>query len=401
MRRSRNIFVETEFSGKGSSVAAKYYKVYGLMDIEEISPLRGDVYDDVEIASTKIGQLRCNYSCITSIKLKTRPMTSRREFIGRSVTTAAGLSLLPGMAWSGYSPDKNGMPVVISTWNHGMPANAAAWAILEKGGYALDAVEAGVRVPEADPGVISVGYGGLPDAEGKVTLDAAIMDEKGRAGSVTFLEHIKHPISVARKVMETTPHVMLSGKGALKFALQNGFQKENLLTPEARRVWKKWKKSNTGFKPVINIENEIKENHDTIGMLAIDREGRLCGACTTSGMAFKLHGRVGDSPFIGAGMFVDGEVGGAAATGTGELVMKTLGSFLVVELMRNGLSPDAACREAVARIVRKMPDYREHQIGYIALNAKGETGAFAIQPGFEYAIRTNSVNELRKVNSVL
>jgi isoaspartyl peptidase/L-asparaginase-like protein (Ntn-hydrolase superfamily) len=328
-------------------------------------------------------------------------MTTRREFVGQTLKSAVGLTIIPGLSLSSPTTQAGEVPVVISTWNHGIPANDAAWTILGKGGYALDAVEAGVRVPEADPGVISVGYGGLPDADGKVTLDAAIMDEKGRAGSVTFLEHIKHPISVARKVMETTPHVMLSGKGALKFALQNGFQKENLLTPEARKVWKKWKKSNIGFKPVINIENEIKENHDTIGMLAIDREGRLCGACTTSGMAYKMHGRVGDSPVIGAGIYVDGEVGGAAATGTGELVMKTLGSFLVVELMRNGLSPDAACREAVDRIVRKMPDYREHQIGYIALNTKGETGAFAIQPGFEYAIRTNSVNELRKVKSVL
>jgi len=328
-------------------------------------------------------------------------MTTRREFVALTLKSVAGLTVMPGLSQAEPTLQTGEIPVVISTWNHGIPANDAAWAILEKGGYALDAVEAGVRVPEADPGVISVGYGGLPDADGKVTLDASIMDEKGRAGSVTFLEHIMHPISVARLVMERTPHVMLSGDGALKFALQNGFEKENLLTPEARKAWKAWKKSNTGFKPVINIENEVKVNHDTIGMLAIDREGRLCGACTTSGMAFKMHGRVGDSPVIGAGMYVDGKVGGAAATGTGELVMKTLGSFLVVELMRSGMSPEAACREAVNRIVAKIPDYRQHQIGYIALNIKGETGAYAIQPGFEYAIRTNSVQELRKVESAI
>jgi len=328
-------------------------------------------------------------------------MTTRREFVALTLKSVAGLTVMPGLSQAEPTLQTGEIPVVISTWNHGIPANDAAWAILEKGGYALDAVEAGVRVPEADPGVISVGYGGLPDADGKVTLDASIMDEKGRAGSVTFLEHIMHPISVARLVMERTPHVMLSGDGALKFALQNGFEKENLLTPEARKAWKAWKKSNTGFKPVINIENEVKVNHDTIGMLAIDREGRLCGACTTSGMAFKMHGRVGDSPVIGAGMYVDGKVGGAAATGTGELVMKTLGSFLVVELMRSGMSPEAACREAVNRIVAKIADYRQHQIGYIALNIKGETGAYAIQPGFEYAIRTNSVQELRKVESAI
>jgi isoaspartyl peptidase/L-asparaginase-like protein (Ntn-hydrolase superfamily) len=282
-----------------------------------------------------------------------------------------------------------------------MPANDAAWIILGAGGYALDAVEAGVRVPEADPEVISVGYGGLPDADGKVTLDACIMDENGRAGSVTFLEHIMHPISVARLVMERTPHVMLSGDGALKFALQNGFKKENLLTPAAKEAWKKWKKTNKGFSPVINIEKETREKHDTIGMLAMDSRGRLCGACTTSGMAFKMHGRVGDSPIVGAGMYVDGKVGGAAATGTGELVMRTLGSFLVVELMRNGLSPGEACREAVNRIRERNPDYRKHQVGFIALNIQGITGAFSIQPGFEYAVRSNSVRELKKVDSVL
>jgi N4-(beta-N-acetylglucosaminyl)-L-asparaginase len=328
-------------------------------------------------------------------------MTTRRNFISTCSSAIAGLTLWQQKIY-GMSPvASDQIPVVVSTWNHGLPANEAAWKILEKGGYALDAVEAGVRVPEADPEVISVGYGGLPDEKGKVTLDACIMDEKGRAGSVTFLEHIMHPISVARLVMEKTPHVMLSGRGALEFALRNGFKKENLLTPAAKTAWKKWKKENTGFKPVINIEKEIRENHDTIGMLALDSQGRLCGACTTSGMAFKMHGRVGDSPIIGAGMFADGKVGGAVATGTGELVMKTLGTFLVVELMRNGLTPDAACREAVNRIREKIPDYQKHQIGYVALNLQGQTGAFSIQPGFEYAIRTSSIKELRKVDSLL
>jgi N4-(beta-N-acetylglucosaminyl)-L-asparaginase len=328
-------------------------------------------------------------------------MTSRRKFISTSAGALAGLTLYQQNLYGKSRMASSQMPIVVSTWNHGLPANEAAWKILENGGYALDAVEAGVRVPEADPEVMTVGYGGLPDAIGKVTLDACIMDETGRAGSVTFLEHIMHPISVARLVMEKTPHVMLSGKGALEFALKCGFKKENLLTPAAKAAWKRWKKENTGFKPVINIEKEIRENHDTIGMLALDSQGRLCGACTTSGMAFKMHGRVGDSPIIGAGMFADGKVGGAVATGTGELVMKTLGTFLVVELMRNGLSPEEACKEAVNRIREKIPDYQKHQIGYLALNLQGQTGAFCIQPGFEYAIRTASIKELRKVNSLL
>jgi isoaspartyl peptidase/L-asparaginase-like protein (Ntn-hydrolase superfamily) len=210
-----------------------------------------------------------------------------------------------------------------------------------------------------------------------------------------------HPVSLARMVMEKTPHVMLSGKGALRFALANGFKKENLLTTAAKDAWKKWKKTDGTFKPVIKIEKEINKNHDTIGMLAIDSRGRLCGACSTSGMAYKMDGRVGDSPIIGAGLFVDSDAGGAVATGTGELVMKTVGSFLVVELIRNGYSPDEACVEAVKRIVNKIPDFGKHQIGYLAIDREGRIGSFSLQTGFEYAVHTSSVNELRKVKSWL
>jgi len=213
-----------------------------------------------------------------------------------------------------------------------------------------------------------------------VTLDACIMNENGDAGAVCFLQHIKHPISVARLVMEKTPHVMLSGQGALNFALENGFEKENLLTEKAKAQWEEWLK-NGEYKPVINIEN-----HDTISMIAIDAGGNISGACTTSGAAYKMHGRVGDSPIIGAGLYCDNEVGGAAATGQGELVMKTLGSFLIVELMRNGYSPQQACEEAVLRIVKKIPDYREYQIGYIAIDKSGQTGAYCLHPGFDYAL---------------
>lgn len=321
-------------------------------------------------------------------------MINRRSFITKSAVLVGGAAFSSNIFAKSATSGNPEWPIVISTWNHGLPANEAAWKVLANGGHSLDAVETGVRVPEGDPNIITVGKGGIPDASGKVTLDACIMDEKGRAGSVTYLQHIVHPVSVARLVMEKTPHVMLSGKGALKFALDNGFEKEKLLTKERKAAWKKWKKENKQFNNKINIENVSEDNHDTIGMLAIDKDGRISGACTTSGMGYKMPGRVGDSPIIGAGLFVDGEVGGATATGSGELVMKTVGSFLVVELMRNGMSPAEACEEAVKRIVKKIPDYEKHQIGYIALNTKGEYGAFCIQPGFNFALKTTSQTEL-------
>jgi isoaspartyl peptidase/L-asparaginase-like protein (Ntn-hydrolase superfamily) len=324
--------------------------------------------------------------------------TTRRSFIAKATLGLAGFGLSK-YTHAGFLSGSGSFPVVISTWRHGLPANEAAWEILVKGGYSLDAVEAGVRITEADPDVITVGYGGIPDANGKVTLDACIMDEKGNAGSVAFLQCIKHPISVARLVMEKTPHVMLSGKGAQKFALENGFKKEKLLTKKMRKRWKKWKKEEREFSTKINIENQLEENHDTISMLALDKDGRLCGACTTSGMGFKMHGRVGDSPIIGAGLFVDGDVGGAAATGSGELVMKTLGSFLVVEFMRNGMSPKDACNAAIERITQKIPDYEQHQIGYIAINKSGDIGAASLQPGFDYALKTPEISELREADA--
>ncbi|MDP4185951.1 MAG: N(4)-(beta-N-acetylglucosaminyl)-L-asparaginase [Bacteroidota bacterium] len=323
-------------------------------------------------------------------------MLDRRKFIQGAALATAGIALTKHVdAEAPKLKHLQGKPIVISTWNHGMPANEAAWEVLKKGGRALDAVEAGVRVPEADPNVMTVGYGGFPDRDGFVTLDACIMDEKGNAGSVAFLQDIMHPISVARLVMEKTPHVMLVGDGARQFALANGFKKENLLTDKARKAWEDWKKESK-YKPVINIEN-----HDTISLLAIDSKGDISGACTTSGAAFKMHGRVGDSPIIGAGLFCDNEVGGAAATGQGELVMKTLGSFLVVELMRSGMSPQKACEEAVMRIVKKIPNYKESQIGYIAINKAGETGAYCLHPGFNYALYKDDKNTLIDAKSFL
>lgn len=321
----------------------------------------------------------------------------RRKFIQSGI---AGLSLL-GISNLGFripeAPKTRKaphQPIVISTWDFGVAANQAAWAVLTKGGRALDAVEQGVRVPEADLSNPTVGKGGYPDRDGKVTLDACIMDELGNCGSVAALENITHAISVARLVMEKTPHVMLVGEGALQFALENGFKKENLLTPEAEKAWREWLKEKK-YSPIMNIENQNpadqkpgnQYNHDTIGMLALDEKGNLSGACTTSGMAFKMHGRVGDSPIIGAGLYVDNEIGGATSTGVGEEVIRTVGSFLVVELMRQGHSPEAACKLAVERIIAKKPETaKEIQVGFLALNKQGEYGAYALQEGFSYAV---------------
>jgi isoaspartyl peptidase/L-asparaginase-like protein (Ntn-hydrolase superfamily) len=279
-------------------------------------------------------------------------------------------------------------PIVISTWKHGLAANERAYQLLKSGGKSIDAVEEGVKVSEADPNVKSVGYGGLPDRDGFVTLDACIMDSNGNCGSVAFVQNFIHPISIARLVMEKTPHIMLVGKGAEKFAIQNGFKKQNLLTIEAKKEWQKWLKE-SNYKPDL-------DNHDTIALLAIDKQGNLAGACTTSGLSWKYHGRIGDSPIIGAGLYVDNEVGAAGATGKGEAVMKICGTFLIVELMRLGKSPQEACEIAINRVVRKNPDYKEFQVGFIALNKVGEVGAFSLQDGFEYAVFSNETNKLQK-----
>jgi isoaspartyl peptidase/L-asparaginase-like protein (Ntn-hydrolase superfamily) len=272
-------------------------------------------------------------------------------------------------------------PIVVSTWNHGFEANKAAWEVLEKNGSALDAVEIGVRVTESDADNMSVGLGGLPDRDGNVTLDACIMNHKSECGAVAFLQEIENPISVARKVMEDTPHVMLAGSGALDFALEKGFKKTNLLTDKAEKAWKEWLVKSE-YKPGVN-----SENHDTIGMLAIDEKGNLSGACTTSGMAYKLNGRVGDSPIIGAGLFVDNEIGAACATGVGEAVIRVAGSAMVVEQMRNGKSPEEACQIVVERIVAKHDNVDGLQVGFIALNKNGEFGCYSVYEGFNIALR--------------
>ncbi|QDU89701.1 N(4)-(Beta-N-acetylglucosaminyl)-L-asparaginase precursor [Pirellulimonas nuda] len=272
-----------------------------------------------------------------------------------------------------------------------MPANEAAWEVLSAGGAALDAVEAGARDSESDPDNHSVGLGGLPDRDGNVTLDACIMDSRGDCGSVAFLSQIENPVSVARLVMEKTPHVMLVGEGALEFAVANGFARRELLTPAARAQWQKWKANapDAVRERAINVEN-----HDTIGIVAMDDSGDLAGACTTSGLAWKMHGRVGDSPIIGAGLYVDDEVGAATATGVGEAVIRAVGSFLVVELMRQGHTPQQACRLAAERVVSKNPDWATLQVGFIAIDKEGRVGGYSLQPGFEYAVYDRSGNRL-------
>ena len=331
-------------------------------------------------------------------------MTNRRNFLKKTALATAGLALTSFKNTTEIVENKVALntiqkPIVLSTWRFGIEANAAAWEILSKNGRALDAVEAGVKIPEGDPNERSVGYGGRPDRDGKVTLDACIMDEFSNIGSVACLEHIKHPISVARAVMEKTPHVMLVGKGALQFALSQGFKKENLLVEDSEKEWKDWLKTSQ-YKPIANIEN-----HDTIGMIALDANGNLSGACTTSGMAFKMHGRVGDSPIIGAGLYVDNEIGAATATGHGEEVIRITGCHLVVELMRQGLSPQNACEEAVMRIVKltknRGKELKDIQVGFIALNKKGEYGSYCIQGGFNYAVHDATGSKLIDANYFL
>lgn len=318
---------------------------------------------------------------------------NRRKFLTRASlsTLAASLGLWNETKASPrkrrHNPNsRTGGPVVIATWDN-RKATAAAWEILKNGGYALDAVEQGAWVPEADPADTSVGYGGYPDRDGNVSVDACIMDEKSNAGSVTFLQNILHPISVARRVMEKTPHVMLSGAGALKFAMEEGFQQQNLLTDASREAWEKWKKDN----------NYFPSTHDTIGILALDMRGRLCGACSTSGWAFKIQGRVGDSPIIGAGLYVDSEVGAATATGHGELMLKTLSSFLIVEEMRRGATPQEACETAVRRIANKFPEQVEQlnaQAGLLALSLDGHHGAYGLRSNYSYAIYQHGENQM-------
>lgn len=318
-------------------------------------------------------------------------MSTRRDFLKGTLAAA----LVPSIAYSKVmgKMERSTRPTVISTWKFGVDANRESIRLLRRGKSALDAVETGARVPEADPDFRSVGFGGRPDEDGHVTLDACIMDSHGNAGSVAFLQNIKHPVSVARKVMERSDHVMLVGEGAKRFALAHGFKEEDLLTEKSREEWLKWREN-------LSDKDDWgpNENHDTISILAQDEEGNLAGACSTSGLAYKIHGRVGDSPIIGAALFSDNDVGAAGATGRGEAVIKTVGSFLVVELMRQGRSPQEACEEALRRILNKHGGTVDFQVAYIALRIDGEIGAAALKDGFQYALNRGGSSSLVDVN---
>lgn len=321
---------------------------------------------------------------------------NRRKFLQLSALSTPFLSFkqLP----TGEGVNK---PIMISTWDEGKNVNNAAWHILADKGRALDAIEAGAIYIE-DKLSCCVGLGAYPDRDGIVTLDACVMDEHSNIGAVAGVEQIKHPLSVARKVMETTPHVLLVGDGAQQFALENGFKKESAeLSDDSKKAYDEWLKKSE-YKPTINIENKKQNgpfapaffddgspNHDTMGMVAMDAKGNLSGGVTTSGMAFKIHGRVGDSAGIGAGLFVDNEAGAATSSGVGEEVIRICGTHLVVELMRNGYSPEMACKKAVERIVKRDPEKaKKIQVGFVAVNKKGQFGAWAIQQGFSFAVKT-------------
>lgn len=329
----------------------------------------------------------------------------RKQFLQLSSLAALSTNLsLPQLATVA--------PIVISTWDSGMPVNAAAWTVLERNGRALDAIEKGANSIE-DSFNCCVGLGGLPDRDGIVTLDACIMDEHSNCGAVAALERIKHPISVARKIMETTPHIILAGQGAQQFAVENGFKLESAtLSDEQKKDYQNWLKSSR-YQPEINVENrkgngpfapyyfeDGTPNHDTMASLAMDSQRNISGGVTTSGMAFKIHGRVGDSPIVGAGLFVDNEIGAAASSGVGEEVIRICGSHLVVEFMRNGHSPEAACKKACKRIIDRDPaKAKTLQVGFLALDKKGRHGAYAIQQGFVYSLKTSTENKIIKAKS--
>lgn len=315
----------------------------------------------------------------------------RRTFLKAASLAGASASIFSQPMVLGARTNGPAGPLVLSTWDFKRPVNETGYLAMHNGGSALDAVEQSVRLVEEDPGITSVGRGGYPDRDGHLTLDASIMDENGNAGSVMCLEHIMHPISVARRVMDKTPHVVLVGEGALRFATDQGFKREELLTDQARNAWLEWRKT-ADYNPPTDAGN-----HDTIGLIAMDANGNLAGGCSTSGLAWKMRGRVGDSPIIGAGLYVDNEVGAATSTGLGETVIKIAGSFLVVELMRSGKSPQDACRLALERLIRKSPQYKngsDFLAGFVAVNRDGEVGAMSYRKGLQYSLMINGTNSV-------
>ena len=334
----------------------------------------------------------------------------RRDFFRTSAV--AGLAArFAGGAPLGFAQSKGSRPLVVSSAN-GLRATAKAMEMIRAGADTLDAVVAGVNIVEDDPKDMSVGYGGLPNEEGDVELDASVMHgPTKRAGAVASIRYIKNPSKVAKLVLERTDHLLLVGDGALRFAQAHGFKKEDLLTEESRAVWLKWKEtmsdkdawgpglaSPDGVDPnqtffydgpmrreeIIALADQIIAHPPTgtINCIAVNERGDISGTTTTSGLAFKIPGRVGDSPIIGAGLFVDNEVGAAGSTGRGEENIKISGAHTIVEMMRRGMLPTDACLEACKRVSNSyngnMKKLRTFSINFYALNKSGEHGGGAL-----------------------
>jgi len=345
---------------------------------------------------------------------------SRRDFLKTGATVGAaafsvrGRDLLAGPGQGATAPA--GSPRVVSSGN-GLRAAEKAMEILNKGGDPLEAVVAGVNIVEDDPNDMSVGYGGLPNEDGVVELDASVMDGPTHAsGAVASIRNIKNPSKVAKLVMERTTHCLLVGKGALKFALAHGFKKENLLTDKAREAWLRWKEELSDrdnwlpaqIKKLPEDLQPVMMTYGTINCLAIDARGRLAGVTTTSGLSWKIPGRVGDSPIIGAGLYVDNAVGAAGSTGLGEANIRTCASFQVVSFMGQGMSPEQACLKTLETIAGKAKLWPQalklidadgrpgFGLNFYALNKKGEFGGATMWSGAKYAVHDGRKNELKE-----
>lgn len=316
---------------------------------------------------------------------------SRRKFFNKSIGLSAGAFFLNGLKVFSKGGTTGKIPLIMTSHTNQTGENAMklGWEILANGGTALDAVEKSTNTVEVDPEDVGVGYGGLPNEDGVVQLDASVMDGKTyNAGAVACIENIKTPCSVARIVMEKTDHILLVGKGALEFALKWGFKEENLLTEKARKIWLKWKENlnkDDDWGPPDHLRdlqmNAKMENiafrHGTTNHLAVDKNGDIAGITSTSGLSWKIPGRVGDSPIIGAGLYVDNEVGAAGATGRGEDVIKSCATFYIVMRMKEGRTPQEACEDAIRMIVAKYKKVNPNFFPtekFIALNKKGEYG---------------------------
>jgi N4-(beta-N-acetylglucosaminyl)-L-asparaginase len=347
---------------------------------------------------------------------------TRRDFVRTGAVAGAVAGLGPDL--TGQAQSRGSRPVVVSSAN-GLKATEKAMEMIRAGADTLDAVVAGVNIVEDDPNDTSVGYGGLPNAEGDVELDASVMHgPTKRAGAVASIRHIKNPSKVAKLVMERTDHLLLVSEGALRFALAHGYKKEDLLTDNSRKIWLRWKESmsdrdawgpglaapdtppantprgsNRQEDELLALADEIiaRPPTGTINCIAVNERGDISGVTTTSGLAFKIPGRVGDSPLIGCGLFVDNEVGAAGSTGRGEECIKINGAHTVVEMMRRGMSPSDACLEALKRVAsnynQNMAKLRQFNLNFYALNKNGEHGAAAL---FGYSTRNNGERRRNK-----